>query len=173
MPSSRKVIHIIFSRNEICKRIFIHIWYSSSPGICSVNQAGWKTIVCKRKILHIRKFWAFADIVCMSDFSARWYYGTQCTDVAKDLKSLCLQILQTSYLKLILWIWSAKQVQERWRGWFLISSAGTRRKRNFLKTLTSLNKEVRPFFLGDNSIWRLPSVSSLSDYSTWRSWRLF
>ena len=38
-----------------------------------------------------------------------------------------------------------------------------------LKTLTSLNKEVRPFFLGDNSIWSLPSVSSLSNYSIWRS----
>ena len=38
-----------------------------------------------------------------------------------------------------------------------------------LKTLTSLNKEVRPFFLGDNSIWSFPSVSSLSDYSIWRS----
>ena len=42
-----------------------------------------------------------------------------------------------------------------------------------LKTLTSLNKEVRPFFLGDNSIWIFPSVSSLSDYSIWRSWGLF
>ena len=38
-----------------------------------------------------------------------------------------------------------------------------------LKTLTSLNKEVRRFFLGDNSIWSYPSVSSLSDYSTSRS----
>ena len=27
-----------------------------------------------------------------------------------------------------------------------------------LKTLTSLNKEVRPFYLGDNSIWRFPSL---------------
>ena len=37
-----------------------------------------------------------------------------------------------------------------------------------LKTLTSLNKEVRPFLLSDivNSIWSLHSVSSLSDYST-------
>ena len=26
-----------------------------------------------------------------------------------------------------------------------------------LKTLISLNKEVRPFFLGDNSIWNFPS----------------
>ena len=34
-----------------------------------------------------------------------------------------------------------------------------------LKTLTSLNKEVRPFFLSDNRIWSFPSVSSLSDYS--------
>ena len=42
-----------------------------------------------------------------------------------------------------------------------------------LKTLTSLNKEVRPFFLCDNSIWSFPSVSFLSDYSTWRFWRLF
>ena len=38
-----------------------------------------------------------------------------------------------------------------------------------LKTLTSLNKEVRPFFLSDNSIWSFPSVSSPSDYSIWRS----
>ena len=38
-----------------------------------------------------------------------------------------------------------------------------------LKALTSLNKEVRPFVLGDNSIWRFPSVSLLSDYSIWRS----
>ena len=38
-----------------------------------------------------------------------------------------------------------------------------------LETLTSLNKEVRPFFLSDNSIWSFPSVSSLSDYSIWRS----
>ena len=38
-----------------------------------------------------------------------------------------------------------------------------------LKTLTSLNKEVRLFFLGDNSIWSFHSVSSLSDYSIWRS----
>ena len=42
-----------------------------------------------------------------------------------------------------------------------------------LRTLTSLNKEVRPFFLSDTSIWSLPSVSSLSDYSIQRSWRLF
>ena len=34
-----------------------------------------------------------------------------------------------------------------------------------LKTLTSLNKEVRPFFLCDNSAWSFSSVSSLSDYS--------
>ena len=38
-----------------------------------------------------------------------------------------------------------------------------------LKTLTSLNTEVRPFFLSDNSIWSFLSVSSLSDYSIWRS----
>ena len=30
-----------------------------------------------------------------------------------------------------------------------------------LKALTSLNKEVRPFFLGDHSIWSFPSVSRL------------
>ena len=35
--------------------------------------------------------------------------------------------------------------------------------------LTSLNKEVRPFFLSDNSISNLPSVSSLSDCRIWRS----
>ena len=45
--------------------------------------------------------------------------------------------------------------------------------RNSLKTLTSLNKEVRPFFLSDTRIWSFPSVSDLSDYSIWRSWRLF
>ena len=45
--------------------------------------------------------------------------------------------------------------------------------RDGLETLTSLNKEVRPFVLGDNSIWSFPSVSPFSDYSIWRSWRLF
>ena len=30
---------------------------------------------------------------------------------------------------------------------------------------TSLNKKPRPFFLGDNSSWSFPSVSSPSDYS--------
>ena len=39
----------------------------------------------------------------------------------------------------------------------------------YLETLTSLNREVSPFFLGDISIWSFPSVSSLSDYSIWRS----
>ena len=34
-----------------------------------------------------------------------------------------------------------------------------------LKALTSINKEVRPFFLSDTSIWSFPSVSSLSGYS--------
>ena len=38
-----------------------------------------------------------------------------------------------------------------------------------LQALTSLNKESRPFLLGDNSIWILSSVSFLSDYSIWRS----
>ena len=37
------------------------------------------------------------------------------------------------------------------------------------KTLTSLNKESRPFFLGDKGIWSSPYIFSLSDYSTWRS----
>ena len=31
-----------------------------------------------------------------------------------------------------------------------------------LKTLTSLNKEVRPFFLSDNSIWSYPSIFPLA-----------
>ena len=34
--------------------------------------------------------------------------------------------------------------------------------KSFLKTLTALNKEVRPFFLSDNSIWSYPSISSLA-----------
>ena len=34
-------------------------------------------------------------------------------------------------------------------------------------TLPSLNKESRPCFLGDNSIWTFPSVSSLGDHSIW------
>ena len=42
-----------------------------------------------------------------------------------------------------------------------------------LEALTPLNKEVGSFFVGDNSIWNFPSVSSLSDHSIWRSWRLF
>ena len=37
-----------------------------------------------------------------------------------------------------------------------------------LKTPTSL----RPSFLGDNGAWSFPSVSSLSEYSIWRSWGL-
>ena len=41
-----------------------------------------------------------------------------------------------------------------------------------LKSLTSLDKESRPCVLGDNIIWSFPSVSSLSDYSIWRSCRL-
>ena len=39
----------------------------------------------------------------------------------------------------------------------------------YLENPNPLNKEVRPFFLGDNSIWSFPSVSSLSDYSIWKS----
>ena len=39
--------------------------------------------------------------------------------------------------------------------------------------VTSLNKESRHFFLGDNSIWSLPSVSSLSDYSISRFLKVF
>ena len=31
-----------------------------------------------------------------------------------------------------------------------------------LKTLTSLNKESRPFFLGDTSIWSFPSFLPLA-----------
>ena len=46
---------------------------------------------------------------------------------------------------------------------------GTTARRLALKTVTSLNKEVRPFFLSDNSIWSFPSVSSLSDYSIRRA----
>ena len=39
-------------------------------------------------------------------------------------------------------------------------------KRSSLKTLDSLNKESRPFYLGDNSIWSFPSVSlPLAHYS--------
>ena len=40
---------------------------------------------------------------------------------------------------------------------------------NLENPVTALNKEVRPFFLVDNSIWSFRSVSSLSDYSIWRS----
>ena len=32
-----------------------------------------------------------------------------------------------------------------------------------------VNKEDRAFFLGDNSVWSFPSVSSLSGYSVWGS----
>ena len=42
-----------------------------------------------------------------------------------------------------------------------------------LKTLTSLIKESRPFFLSDNRIWSFPSLSSLSDSRISRFWRLF
>ena len=53
---------------------------------------------------------------------------------------------------------------------FLLCSWGTPFAQSFLEyPVTSLNKEVRPFFLSDNSIWSFPSVSSISDYSIWRS----
>ena len=35
-------------------------------------------------------------------------------------------------------------------------------ERETLKALTSLNKEVRPFFLSDNSMWSFPSFLSLA-----------
>ena len=60
-------------------------------------------------------------------------------------------------------------------GWKKSASAGPRRptdlhmRQTTLKSLTSSNKESRPFFLGDKSIWSCPSVSSLSDCSIWRS----
>ena len=60
-----------------------------------------------------------------------------------------------------------------WRGKNRISQGVESRGSLTLKTLTSLNKEVRPFFLCDNSIWSFPSLSFLSDYSTWRFLRLF
>ena len=44
---------------------------------------------------------------------------------------------------------------------------------NPLKTLTSLNKEVWPSFLSDNSIGVFPLFLPLSDYSIWRSYRIF
>ena len=49
--------------------------------------------------------------------------------------------------------------------WVQIRPLKRDRRKSTLKTLTSLNKEVRPFFLGDSSIWSFASVSSLSDYS--------
>ena len=42
VPSSRKIIHVIFSWNKLCKRIFIHIRYSSSPRVSSVKISGHK-----------------------------------------------------------------------------------------------------------------------------------
>ena len=41
--------------------------------------------------------------------------------------------------------------------------------RSSLKTLTSLSKESKLCFLGDNSTWSFQSFSSLSDCSIWRS----
>ena len=49
-----------------------------------------------------------------------------------------------------------------------VQGGGWRGSPPTLKTLTSLNKEVRLFFLSDNRIWSFPSVSCLSDYSIWR-----
>ena len=42
-----------------------------------------------------------------------------------------------------------------------------------LRTLTSLNKESRPFLLGDSNIGCFPSFSSLGDSSIWSSWHPF
>ena len=58
-----------------------------------------------------------------------------------------------------------------WRSstWNFQTTNGPKILLRTLKTLTTLNKEVRVFFLSDKSIWSFPSVSSLSDYSIWRS----
>ena len=48
------------------------------------------------------------------------------------------------------------------------TSQGQQSGKNLENPVASLNKEVRVFNLGDNSIGSFPSVSSLSDYSIWR-----
>ena len=67
---------------------------------------------------------------------------------------------------------SVLSVSRRVAGSDQVQEALARSLNDALKTLTSLNKEIRPFFLGDNSIWNFSSVSSLSDYSIWSSCRL-
>ena len=52
--------------------------------------------------------------------------------------------------------------QRTWRKWWV-----SRTQDLFAKNPASLNKESRPFFLGDNSISSFPSFSSLSDCSIW------
>ena len=50
--------------------------------------------------------------------------------------------------------------------WYFAKQAGVKRvcpknvMAHTLKTLTSLNKEVRPFFLGDNRIWSFPFLKA-------------
>ena len=44
---------------------------------------------------------------------------------------------------------------------------------NYLDLWHVSSSDSSPFFLSDNSIWCFPFVSSLSDYSIWRSWSLF
>ena len=81
-----------------------------------------------------------------------------------------------SHSTLMLWARRATSEQTPLRRRFCSQSVAvmsSRSRSGALKTLTSLNKEVGPFFLSDSSIWCFPSVSSLSDYSIWRSWGLF
>ena len=53
----------------------------------------------------------------------------------------------------------------------MLSSQGKNAPSDPISSLFSAfsSLKVRPFFLSDNSIWSFPSVSSLSDYSIWRS----
>ena len=83
-------------------------------------------------------------------------------------------ILSQHWHRTMMAIWRFLKGGQTEGGGFHTPAKGTiAAKITTLKTLTSLNKEVRPFFLSDDSIWGLPSVSSLSDYSIWRSWGLF
>ena len=40
IPSNRRVVRIIFSQGMLCKRMFMHVQFSSCPELCSVKIDG-------------------------------------------------------------------------------------------------------------------------------------
>ena len=98
-------------------------------------------------------------------------YNKTRTERQKQMENARLTSVSSFFLLFLLWTsalnWEPVPRQLSLGG--RPSERERERERETLKTRTSSNKKFRPFFLVDNSIWILPSVSSLRDYSIWRS----